>query len=259
MIKIASWNVNSLKVRLLHVLDWMKNHDVDVLLLQETKVIDSDFPGDAFKELGYHIVFSGEKTYNGVAIISRFPLKDTIVAFPNYADPSKRILAATIGDLRLINFYVPNGADITSDKYQYKLTWLKEATHFLSDELKHHSNVIVGGDFNIAPTDEDVHEPMLWENSVLTASEVREAFNILKDLGFEDSFRLFSREEKHYSWWDYRAGSFRRNNGLRIDLLLLSRELSSVCVEASIDPEPRRWERPSDHAPILVVLDKKIS
>jgi exodeoxyribonuclease-3 len=255
MFKIASWNVNSLKIRLEQVLTWLESNPIDILAVQETKLLDENFPLDIFKEKGYDLVISGQKTYNGVAIISKSPILEVIKDIPNLVDPQRRILAASIGNLRVINLYVPNGAAVNSDKYHYKLDWLQKVSSFIKEQLKIYRKLIVLGDFNIAPEDKDVHDPQVWENQVMVSPAEREAFSVLLDLGLKDSFRLFSQEGNAYTWWDYRAGKFRRNHGLRIDHILLSNELSQDCITSEIDIEPRRSERPSDHAPIWIALN----
>ena len=254
MLKLASWNVNSLNVRLEQVLAWLDSSQVDILALQETKTPDDQFPVAAFTEKGFHVVFSGQKTYNGVAIISRQPIQDVITDVPYLADPQRRILAATIGDIRLINLYVPNGAAVGTDKYDYKLTWLPHVTAFIKQQLTKYPRVAVVGDFNIAPDDRDVHDPLEWEGCVLVSPLEREAFASLLALGLHDSFRNFTQEEQLFSWWDYRAAGFRRNRGLRIDHILLSDDLNKNCLVSAIDKEPRRAERPSDHAPVWVEI-----
>lgn len=255
MIKIASWNVNSLKVRLEQVLQWLETSNTDILALQETKVTDEYFPKQAFHDAGFHIVFSGQKTYNGVAIISKHPIEKVMMDIEDYPDPSRRILIASIANLRVINLYVPNGYMVGSDKYHYKLQWLEKITAHIKEELAHNPKTIILGDFNIAPENEDVHSIEEWAESVLVSEPERQAFANLLQLGLKDSFRNFERSESQYSWWDYRAGSFRRNRGLRIDHILLSSTLNSVCKACEIDTEPRRSERPSDHAPVWVALD----
>lgn len=255
MLKLASWNVNSLNVRLDQVLAWLDSSNVDILALQETKLTDDKFPAAAFNERGYQVVFSGQKTYNGVAIISRQPIQDVVMDLEGYADPQRRILAATIGDIRLINLYVPNGAEVASDKYEYKLAWLVQVTAFIKQQLAHYSRVAVVGDFNIAPDDRDVHEdPYNWEGCVLVSPLERQAFFEILALGLHDSFRNFTQEAQLFSWWDYRAAAFRRNRGLRIDHILLSDALNATCLGSHIDKEPRRHVRPSDHAPVWVEL-----
>lgn len=254
MVKLASWNVNSLKVRLEQVLDWLDQSGVDILALQETKLQDEQFPVDEFRKHGYHAVFSGQKTYNGVAVVSRMPCQDIVTDLPNFADPQRRILAVTIGDIRLINLYVPNGSEVGSEKYDYKLAWLLEVIPFIKQQLALYPKLAVVGDFNIAPEDRDVHDPKAWEGSVLVSVPERQAFADMLALGLVDSFRYFNPEENQYSWWDYRAAAFRRNLGLRIDHILLSDALAHDCKSSLIDREPRRAERPSDHAPVLVEL-----
>ena len=254
MFKLASWNVNSLKVRLEQVLAWLDSSEVDILALQEIKMTDDQFPVEAFTSRGFHVVFSGQKTYNGVAIISRQPISDVVTDIPNLNDPQRRILAATIGDVRLINLYVPNGAAVGSDKYDYKLTWLPHVTEFIQQQLIQYPRMAVVGDFNIAPEDKDVHDPKEWEGCILVSPLERQALNKLLALGLHDSFRNFPQEEQQFSWWDYRAAGFRRNRGLRIDLILLSDALNADCKSSAIDKEPRRDERPSDHAPVWVEI-----
>ena len=254
MLKIASWNVNSINVRLDAVLDWFDTSDTDILALQETKVPDERFPEAVFLEQGYHIAFSGQKTYNGVAIISRMPVEDVVMDIPGYADPQRRVLAATIAGVRVINLYIPNGSAVGSDKYAYKLAWLEAVTVWIKAELMRYPNLVVLGDFNIAPEDKDVHDPAHWAGSVLVSPAERAAYQALLALGLEDSFRLFEQPDNTFSWWDYRAAGFRRNRGLRIDLVLLSEALKSACIQSEIDVEPRRQERPSDHTPVWVKI-----
>ena len=253
--KIATWNVNSLRVRLPHVEEWLTQHRPDVLALQETKMTDDQFPADALKALGYQVLFSGQKTYNGVAIISREQGRDVITELAGMDDPARRVLAATFGDLRLINLYVPNGQRLDSDKYEYKMRWLEALHAQLERELTRHDHVAVLGDFNIAPEDRDVHDPAAWEGDVLCSPRERAALAGLLELGLRDVFRLFDQPAKSYSWWDYRAAAFRRNNGLRIDLILASTALSARCTASEIDVAPRRLERPSDHTPVLATFD----
>jgi exodeoxyribonuclease III len=255
VLKLASWNVNSLKVRLDQVLEWMEASGIDVLAMQETKSIDENFPAAAFIDRGYHVVFAGQKTYNGVAIVSRHPVSDVVTDIPDLEDPQRRILAVTVAGMRLINLYVPNGSELTSDKYQYKLGWLQKVTAYIELQLSLHSKVAVVGDFNIAPEDRDVHDPAEWQGCVLVSPPERQAFASILSLGLHDSFRSFEQEENLFSWWDYRAAGFRRNRGLRIDHVLLSDELNRVCRQSKIDKEPRKVERPSDHAPVWVELD----
>ncbi|APZ41688.1 exodeoxyribonuclease III [Acidihalobacter ferrooxydans] len=249
--KIASWNVNSLKVRLPHVLDWLRMQQPDVLALQETKLTDDKFPQAEIEALGYHVAYSGQKTYNGVALISREPMIDIVTDVPGLDDPQRRILGATVGDVRVLNLYVVNGQEVGSEKYVYKLDWLDKVTAYVANDLRRHENYIVLGDFNIAPEDTDVHDPDLWRNRILCSVPEREALQRLLSLGFKDSFRLFEQAPGSFSWWDYRAAGFRRNIGLRIDLVLASDALASHCTSSKVDVEPRKLERPSDHAPAV--------
>jgi exodeoxyribonuclease-3 len=254
VLKLACWNVNSIKIRLEQVMIWLKTNDVDILALQETKSLDEQFPIQEFKEFGYHVICSGQKSYNGVAVISRFPLENIVKDVSGFEDPQRRVLAVNTGGIRVINLYVPNGSEVGSDKYQYKLNWLNNVTAFIQNELKQHKYVAVVGDFNIAPEDRDVHDPREWEGSVMVSPLEREAFTALTNLGLKDSFRNFARSEQTYSWWDYRAASFRRNRGLRIDHILLNQALNAHCGSSEIDSGPRRNERPSDHAPVLATF-----
>lgn len=253
--KVASWNVNSIRVRLGQVLEWLDAERPDVLGLQEIKVTSDNFPADAFTELGYHSAVDGQKTYNGVALLSREPAADVTRSLPDFPDEQKRVIAATFGDVRIVNLYVPNGQSVDSDKYQYKLDWLVALRDWLQSELAAHERVVVLGDFNIAPDDRDVHDPEEWRGKVLCSEPERAALAALLELGLHDSFRLFEQPDGVYSWWDYRAAGFRRNRGLRIDLLLVSDALADACTASRVDREPRTLERPSDHAPVLVEFD----
>ena len=249
--KIATWNVNSLRVRLEHVTDWLKQAQPDVLGLQETKVTDELFPATAFEDLGYHVAYSGQPTYNGVAMVSRLPPADVVVDLDGFDDPARRVLGATCGGVRVLNLYVPNGQRVGSEKYDYKLAWLAALDAHLRRDLQRYKHVVAVGDFNIAPDDRDVHDPVQWEGKILCSSRERSALSDILGAGFKDTFRLFEQEEKSFSWWDYRAGAFRRNNGLRIDLILASDAMSAVCTGCSIDVAPRRLQRPSDHTPVV--------
>ncbi len=251
MLKIASWNVNSLRIRLPQVLQWLESASPDVLGLQETKLQDRDFPAEALEAAGYRVAFSGQKTYNGVALLSRLPMEDLTTGFAGCDDPQRRVLAATIGNVRVYNLYVPNGQEVGSDKYRYKLDWLTRLRDQISAEQESHPNVLLMGDFNIAPEDRDVHDPEAWAGKILCSEPERAALGKLRELGLHDTFRLFEQPESCFSWWDYRAAGFRRDLGLRIDLLLASETLCKQCVRSVIDKEPRRWERPSDHAPVF--------
>ena len=252
--KLASWNVNSLKVRLPHLLDWLAVTQTDVVCLQETKTEDANFPKIEIEAAGYQVVFAGQKTYNGVAILSREPLRDVQIGIPGFADEQKRVLAVTVGDTRIVDLYVPNGQSVDSDKYQYKLAWLEALAAWLKAELAQHPKLVVVGDFNIAPEDRDVYDPAAWQDQVLCSAPERAHFRALLDLGLKDAFRLFEQPEKSYSWWDYRQGAFRRNMGLRIDHILLSDPLAQRCQRCTVDGAPRKLERPSDHAPVVAEL-----
>ena len=253
--RLAAWNVNSLKVRLPQVLDWAARQQPDVLCLQETKLEDAKFPAADIQAAGFHPLFSGQKTYNGVAILARAPATDAVAAIPGFADEQKRVLAATIGTLRVICAYVPNGESVESDKYQYKLRWLAAFRDWLAAERAQHSRIAVLGDYNIAPDERDVHDPAAWEGKVLFSRLEREAFGALLAAGFKDAFRLFEQPERSFSWWDYRMNAFRRKMGMRIDHILLSDELAPACTACTIDIEPRKNERPSDHAPVLADIN----
>ena len=255
--KLASWNVNSLNVRLPQVLDWLASAQPDVLGLQETKLTDEKFPVEAIREAGYEVAYSGQKTYNGVAVLARQPISDVMLDIPGFEDPQRRVLAGTIGDLRFINLYVPNGKAVGTDKYEYKLAWLGHLRKWLADELKAHEQVVVVGDFNIAPTDADVHDPEEWHEQILCSTPEREALEDILELGFTDSFRQFEQPEASFSWWDYRMNNFKRNRGLRIDLVLTSPAATAALTGGWIDREPRTWERPSDHTPVVAELGNR--
>ena len=253
--KLATWNVNSLKVRLPQLLDWLPTAQPDVVCLQETKLADDAFPKAEIEAAGWQVAFSGQKTYNGVAILSRSPLADVQAGIPGFADEQKRVLAATIADTRVICVYIPNGQSVDSDKYQYKLRWLDTLIAWLRDELARHPRLALLGDYNIAPEDRDVHDPAAWAGNVLVSEPERARFRALEALGLKDAFRLFAQPEKSFSWWDYRAAAFRRNLGLRIDHILLSPPLAEKCTSCSIDKAPRKLERPSDHTPVIAEID----
>jgi len=255
MFKIASWNVNSLNVRLPHVLAWLDVARPDVLALQETKLTDDRFPVQELLDEGYHSVFSGQKTYNGVAILSRENTVDPVTDIPGLDDPQRRILAATVGAVRIVNLYVVNGSEVGSEKFEYKLHWLEQVTAWLAREINEFENVIVLGDFNIVPDDRDVHDPEGWREKILCSTPEREALGEILDLGFQDTFRLFEQEERTWSWWDYRMNAFRRKMGLRIDLILASKAMAKTCTASYVDIEPRRQERPSDHTPVIAEFE----
>ena len=249
--KIATWNVNSLNVRLPHVLEWLSANDPDVLVLQEIKQVTEAFPTEALAEIGYSSVASGQKTYNGVAVISKTAVSDVVTDFPGFDDPQRRILAATINDVRVVDLYIPNGQEVGSEKYVYKLGWLEALGSFLAKQMSVHEHLVVLGDFNIAPADEDVHDPAKWGEGILCSPAERAALKGMIELGLTDVFRTFEQPENSFSWWDYRAAGFRRNAGLRIDLILASDSMTRACRKSYIDKEPRTWERPSDHTPVI--------
>ncbi|HEX2139333.1 MAG TPA: exodeoxyribonuclease III [Woeseiaceae bacterium] len=253
--KIASWNINSLKVRLPHLLDWLATAKPDVVALQEIKQVTEDFPVDTFTEHGYHAIASGQRTYNGVATVSRRPLTDSLTDIADFPDPQRRILATTMDGIRIVNFYVPNGQRLASEKYEYKLAWLAAARDYLAAELEKHERVVVLGDFNIAPDDRDVYDPVAWGEAIHTSGPERDALGAIRALGFTDVFRRFPQPDKTFSWWDYRRGRFRRNAGLRIDLILTNPAMTERCTACYVDKEPRSRERPSDHAPIVAEFD----
>lgn len=253
--KIATWNVNSLKVRLPHVLDWLAATEADVLCLQETKMEDKAFPYAELEAAGYHAAHNGQKTYNGVAILARGVLEDVAFGIPDFADEQKRVLAATVNGLRIVCAYMPNGQEVGSEKYQYKLRWLAALAACLRGELQRFPQLALLGDYNIAPEDRDVHDPAAWKDQILCSEPERAAFREFLDLGLADAFRLFEQPEKLYSWWDYRQMGFRLNRGLRIDHILLSKPLAAACKSCVIDKAPRKLERPSDHAPVMATLE----
>lgn len=252
--KLASWNVNSLTVRLPRLLNWLAATQPDILGLQETKLEDARFPAMELEAAGYKVVFRGQRTYNGVAILSRLAPTDVRPDMPEFPDDHKRVLAATVGALRFVCFYVPNGQSVGSDKYQYKLRWLAAATEYIRSELARHPQLAVVGDMNIAPEDRDVHDPDLWRGQVLCTEAERKAFRDWLALGLKDAFRLFDQPEKSFSWWDYRQLAFPKNNGLRIDHILLSPALAATCTSCRIDRQARKGEKPSDHAPVVADL-----
>ncbi len=255
--KLATWNVNSLNVRLSRVREWLIAHQPDALCLQELKMETHKFPHDVFAEVGYTAAVHGQKTYNGVAILSKIPAAQIQLAIPGYDDPQARVIAATIGDTRVISLYVVNGQSVASEKYEYKLQWLKACTQFLKEEFAAHPKVAVLGDFNIAPEDADVHDPALWEGQVLCTDEERAYFDRWLNLGLKDAFRLFDQPPKTFSWWDYRMLAFPKNLGMRIDHILLSPALVASCTSCVIDREERKVrgdDKPSDHAPVVAIV-----
>lgn len=257
--QLATWNINSIRVRLPQILDWLADNPVDVLCLQELKLATEHFPQEAFSSIGYHACWAGQKTYNGVAILTRIPGTDVQRNLPDFDDPQQRIIAATysspIGEIRIVNAYCPNGQAVGSDKYEYKLKWFKAVQSWLSSELLRYPRLAILGDYNVAPKDEDVYDPAKWVGEILVSEPERAAFQALLDLGLTDAFREFEQEENLFSWWDYRRFAFRRNAGLRIDHVLLSSALRKHCTACIIDKGPRKNEQPSDHAPVIATLD----
>jgi exodeoxyribonuclease-3 len=252
--KLATWNVNSLKVRLPQLIDWLAAAQPDVVCLQETKLEDGKFPQAEIEAAGFRVAYAGQKTYNGVALLARSAPQDVEAAIPGFPDEQKRVIAATVNDTRIVCLYAPNGQAVGSDKYAYKLRWYGALRAWLADALKRHPRLAVLGDLNIAPEDRDVHDPKAWEGQVHCSEPERAAFRALLDLGLKDAFRLFEQPEKSFSWWDYRMMAFRRNAGLRIDHILLSAPLAAECGGCAIDKAPRKRERPSDHTPVVAEL-----
>jgi len=252
--KIATWNVNSLKVRLGHLLEWLGREAPDVVCLQETKTEDAAFPAAAIEAAGYQVAFSGQKTYNGVAIVSRLPMTDVVAGIPGYVDEQRRVLSATVAGMRIVCAYIPNGQSVDSDKYQYKLQWLAALTGWLQAEIAAYPRLALLGDYNIAPEDIDVHDPAAWAGQVLCSVPERDAFRGLIALGLSDSFRRFPQPERSFTWWDYRMNAFRRKMGLRIDHILLTKPLAETCTACRVDVSLRGLERPSDHAPVIAEL-----
>lgn len=237
-----------------HVLDWLEANRPDVLCLQETKQEDSKFPYGALKEAGYNAVHNGQKTYNGVAILSPHLIENAQFDIPDYADEQKRVIAASINSVRIVCVYIVNGQAVDSEKYAYKMRWLNALNIWLENELTKYPNLALLGDYNIAPDDRDCHDPIAWEGQILVSPQEREAFQKLLQLGLHDSFRLFEQPEKSFSWWDYRMMGFRRNLGMRIDHILVSNTLKDKCQSCMIDKAPRKLERPSDHTPVILEL-----
>jgi len=252
--KLAAWNVNSLKVRLPQLLDFLATRQPDVVCLQETKLTDDNFPAAELEAAGYRVVIAGQKTYNGVAIVSRSPPAEVQIGIPNLEDEQKRVIVATVDGVRVVCVYCPNGQSLDSDKYPYKLAWFDALAAWLNEELARFPRLAVLGDFNIAPEDRDVHDPDAWKDSVLVSAPERERFRALLALDLKDSFRLFEQPEKTFSWWDYRMMGFRRNHGLRIDHILLSPPLAASCTSSTVDRDMRKLERPSDHAPVIAEI-----
>lgn len=256
--RIATWNVNSLKVRLPQVIQWLEAHPIEALCLQELKLTDDKFPVEEIKQVGYEPYFCGQKTYNGVAILVRTGIpvdpNSMIANNPLFPDEQKRLLALTIKDIRVICAYFPNGQTVGSEKFAYKLNWLDRLIQWLKQELLQYPKLALLGDYNIAPEDRDVHDPAAWAGQVLVSPDERERFSELKNLGLIDVFRQFEQPEKSYTWWDYRMLAYRRNHGLRIDHILLTSQLAQKCQTCTIDKTPRGWEQPSDHVPVIAEL-----
>jgi exodeoxyribonuclease III len=253
--KLATWNVNSLNVRLPQLLEWLPANAPDALVLQETKLTDDKFPHEAIAALGYHAHWLGQKTYNGVALITRTAAVGVVKNIPGHDDEQARVIAGTVDGIRVVGAYVPNGQAVDSEKFPYKLKWLDAFHRWLAEEIKQHPNLVVMGDFNIAPRDEDVHDPALWQGQVLCTDEERTRLQHLLGLGLVDAFRLFDQPPKSFSWWDYRMLGFQKNRGLRIDLILVSDPLRASVTACTIDRAQRKKEKASDHAPVVVVLD----
>ena len=251
--KIATWNVNSIKVRLPHVLDWLASTETDVLCLQELKCENTAFPLAEIEAAGYHAAFNGQKTYNGVAILSRSEISDMQCDIPGFEDPQRRVIAGTIRGLRVISAYFPNGQAVGSEKFAYKLDWLEALTKWLRLELARQPDLVLAGDFNIAPEPRDAHPD--WKEEIHVSEPERTAFSRLIGLGLDDAFRLFEQPDRSFSWWDYRLNAFRRNFGLRIDHLLVSQSLKGRCARCDVDKSPRKLERPSDHTPVVLELN----
>jgi len=250
-VRLATWNVNSLRVRLPHLLDWLREAKPDLACLQETKTEDAHFPVDELRAAGYHAVYCGQKSYNGVAILARGGLSDVQHGIPNFPDDPKRIIAATYRDMRVVSVYAPNGQEPGSDKYAYKLKWYEAFAAWMRDELAAHPLLAAMGDYNVAPEDRDVHNPKRWEGKIHCSEPERAAFRRVIAAGLADAFRLFEQPAGEFSWWDYRLKAFERGWGLRIDEILLSPALARKCTACSIDKQPRTRERPSDHAPVI--------
>ena len=253
--KIASWNVNGIRARTEQVVNWLGTTQPDVLAIQESKVVDDLFPYDEYSKLGYYPHVYGQKAYNGVALLSKKEPINPTTGISGFEDPQTRVVSATYDGITVLDIYVPNGQSVGSDKFVYKLEWLDHLTRYIEKSLKEHENLVVLGDFNIAPEDRDVYDPEAWKDKILCSKEERGALEKLLALGLVDSFRLFKQQEASYSWWDYRAAAYRRKMGLRIDLILLSTPLAKRCASSTIDESPRGWLKPSDHTPVIVEVD----
>jgi len=254
MTTIATWNVNSIRARIEHLMTWLNSAAPDIVAIQETKVQDPDFPVAELAALGYHVLFSGQKSYNGVALLTKEPAILLATALPGFEDAQRRVLAAQVAGLTLLNLYVPNGSAVGTEKYSYKLAWLDALGDWVMGLAASGEPLMLVGDFNIAPDDRDVYDPVAWRGKILCSDAERERLQRLLHLGLTDVFRQFEQAPDTYSWWDYRAGGFRRNEGLRIDLILASAALAARCETCAVDLAPRRWEKPSDHAPVVARL-----
>jgi exodeoxyribonuclease III len=261
--KLATWNVNSLTVRLPQVLDWLAQHQPDVLCIQECKLTDDKFPAQALQTAGYNAQWFGQKTYNGVALITRNTLDHgndlapslVVHNIPGFQDMQARVISACVAGIRVVGAYFPNGQAPESEKFVYKMQWLAALHQWLEQELLQYPKLVLMGDYNIAPHDADVHDPALWANQIHCTAQEREHFQALLSLGLVDAFRLFDQPAKSWSWWDYRQLAFRKNQGLRIDHILVSTALKNQVLQCHIDKEPRKNERPSDHAPVWLELN----
>ena len=252
--KIASWNVNGIRARIEHVTAWIKSNQPDVLALQETKVMDDMFPFEAFTSLGYEAMIYGQKSYNGVALLSKKSPKESTRGIDDFVDEQTRVISGIYEGIKIIDVYIPNGQSVGSEKFEYKMRWLTNLHRYLEASVKRNERIVVLGDFNIAPQDIDVHDPIEWKGKVLCSDEEREWLHKIEKIGFVDSFRLFNQDEGLFSWWDYRMASYRRKMGLRIDLILISEALRKNCIKSYIDETPRALEKPSDHTPVLIEL-----
>lgn len=254
--KIATWNVNSILARLPNVVRWLEAEQPDVLCMQETKVVDEKFPFDVFAAHGYKCITLGQQSYNGVAIATRDECAAGHRGYPDSPEPDHaRLITTSFGEVKIVNVYVPNGQMVGADKYYFKLEWLARLRRFFDSHFDPKSPVLLCGDFNVAPEERDVHDPRLWQGRILFSDAERDAIQQVKDWGFEDAFRRHTEAGGHYSWWDYRAGAFRRNLGLRIDHIWVTEPLAARNLETWIDVAPRSWERPSDHAPVVATFD----
>lgn len=252
--RLVTWNVNSLRARFAHLSRITDEYTPDLIALQETKVRDEEFPADDVRGLGYDVTFSGQKSYNGVAVLTRSPVSTFATALPGFETEEKRVLGVETEEFRLLNLYVPNGSSVGSEKYEFKMAWLNRLVAWIGELSTAAKPLIVVGDFNIAPADIDVHDPDAWHEKILCSSAERKHLEQLLALGFDDLYRVLNPDEPGFSWWDYRAGGFRRNHGLRIDLILTASTITTQMQTCEVLAEPRTWEKPSDHAPVCATL-----